>query len=309
MENQTKAGELTAEMKAQVEAILMAHGLDFTIEKAPMIALSPTRGDVKSEYFGLINSKTGEVINTVKKGYTISQNHEIVELVLRGMAGFGELLSVSKAGTLNGGRKVFIQLQVQGVTKVGEDNIIRYITIIDSNDGSTGLSVGIGDVTMSCSNQFVRFYKKGEAKFRHTATIEQKLKTIPALIESALKESMVQIEVYRQMETTEITSRNIHELVKEVLGYDREITSMEEMSKKKTRSLNIMNEVYEHISKEIAQKGMNWWGLHSGITSYTTHAKKSPKRANGEIESLMIGGAYQMNQKSLEFVKRKLGIE
>ncbi len=303
------------ELKAKVQAILVQFGLDFRIEKAPMLCTRKVdENEViiegqNSPYFGLINLKTMEVINTCKEGYTVSQNDEIVELVLRGMLPFGDKLEVSKAGTLNGGRKVFIQLKVEGVAMVGKDTITRYITIIDSNDGSTGLSVGIGDVTMSCSNQFVRFYKKGDAKFRHTATIEQKLKTIPFLIEKALSESAMQIEEYKQFLAYEISAHEVHEMVKAVLGYDKVITSMEVLAEKSTKSLNIMEEVYEHISKEIACKGMNMWGLHSGITSYTTHAKKSPKRDNGEVESLMVGGAYDMNQKSLNFAKRKIGAE
>lgn len=313
--------EASTELKARVQAILLAHGLDFVIAKYPsrsVILKKDDEGKVidtvllegeNNPYFNLINLKTMEVINTCKEGYTISQNEEIVELVLRGIEGFGNLLRVTKAGTLNGGRKVFIQLEVAEHSTVGNDEVVRYITIIDSNDGSTGLSVGIGDVTMSCSNQFVRFYKKGEAKFRHTATIEQKIKTIPSLIAKALGESEAQIEVYNQMEQTPITEHNIHELVKHILGYDRMITAVDVMSTKKTASINIMNEVYDHIYKEMSGKGRNFWGLHSGITSYTTHAKKHPKRENGEIESLMIGGAYIMNQKSLEFVKRKLDIE
>ena len=310
MENQI--APVTAELKARVQEILVKHGLDFVIAKYRSQSIDKDGVKIEGEdnpYFNLMNLKTMEVINTCKEGYTISQNEEIVELVLRGMEGFGNLLRVTKAGTLNGGRKVFIQLEVAEHSKVGLDTVVRYITIIDSNDGSTGLSVGIGDVTMSCSNQFVRFYKKGDAKFRHTATIEQKLKTIPSLIAKALGESEAQIEVYNVMEQTPITEYNIHELVKHVLGYDRIITSMDVMATKKTQSINIMDELYEHIAKEMSGKGRNWWGLHSGITSYTTHAKKHPKRENGEIESLMIGGAYNMNQKSLEFVKAKLDIE
>lgn len=308
----TQTNDQEIALKARVQEILIAHGLDFKIAKYRSRSVledgvTLLNGE-QNAYFNLVNMKTMETINTCKEGYTISQNDEIVELVLRGMEGFGDLLRVTKAGTLNGGRKVFIQLEVSERSRVADDTVVRYITIIDSNDGSTGLSVGIGDVTMSCTNQFVRFYKKGDAKFRHTATIEQKLKTIPSLIKAALSESEEQIRQYIVMANTEITAYNIHEMVKEVLGYDREITSAEVMATKKTRSINIMDEVYEHISKEINGKGMNWWGLHSGITSYTTHAKKSPKRDNGEMESLMIGGAYQMNQKSLEFVKRKLGL-
>lgn len=283
--------------------ILTAHGLDFRIEKAPMFALNAAGEQVASPYYGLINSKTNEVINTVKEGYTVSQNDEIIELVLRGMETFGNALNVTKAGSLNGGRKVFMQLGIEGDSVVNNDTIKRFVTIIDSNDGSTGLSIGIGDLTMSCQNQFYKFYKKGDAKFRHTATLEQKLKTIPYLIETALKESLRQIEVYNKFVSTEVTKDLAHKMVKHLLGYDRVYTSIEELSKKSTQSMNIMDKLYIHIERETAQKGMNLWGLHSGVTSYTTHEISTPKRENARIESTLIGSGYKMNQNSLKFAE------
>jgi len=295
-------------IKTQTQEILTAHGLDFTIEKAPMVAIDKQGNQVASPYFGLINSKSNEVINTVKEGYTVSQNHEIVEMVLRGMERFGDKLTVSKAGSLNGGRKVFMQLAIEGMSKVADDIIKRYVTIIDSNDGSTSLSIGIGDLTMSCSNQFAKFYKSGDAKFRHTATLEQKLRTIPTLIETALNVSLRQVDIYRRFVSTPVSQRLAHEMVKYVLGYDREITSTLVLSEKSTRSINTMDKLYAHIEKEMAQKGQNVWGLHSGITSFTTHEMSTPKRDNGRIESTLIGNAYNMNQKSLNFAMDKSGL-
>lgn len=295
-------------IKTQTQDILTAHGLDFTIEKAPMVAIDKEGNQVPSPYFGLINSKSNEVINTVKEGYTVSQNHDIVEMVLRGMERFGDKLTVSKAGSLNGGRKVFMQLGIDGMSKVADDIIKRYITIIDSNDGSTSLSIGIGDLTMSCSNQFAKFYKSGDAKFRHTATLEYKLRTIPMLIENALALSLRQVEIYKQFQSTPVSQRLANEMVKYVLGFDKEITSMESLSEKSTRSINTMYKLYSHIEKEMAQKGQNVWGLHSGITSFTTHEMSTPKRENGRIESTLIGNAYNMNQKSMKFAMGKSGI-
>jgi hypothetical protein len=295
-------------IKTQTQEILTAHGLDFTIEKAPMVAIDKQGNQVASPYFGLINSKSNEVINTVKEGYTVSQNHDIVEMVLRGMERFGDKLTVSKAGSLNGGRKVFMQLAIEGMSKVADDIIKRYVTIIDSNDGSTSLSIGIGDLTMSCSNQFAKFYKSGDAKFRHTATLEQKLRTIPTLIETALNVSLRQVDIYRRFVSTPVSQRLAHEMVKYVLGYDREITSTLVLSEKSTRSINTMDKLYAHIEKEMAQKGQNVWGLHSGITSFTTHEMSTPKRDNGRIESTLIGNAYNMNQKSLNFAMGKSGL-
>jgi hypothetical protein len=276
--------------------ILTENGLDFNISKR---ALYDGQGN-RSEYYGLWNDKSGNCIHTVKESYRVSQNQEVVEMVLQGIEKYGSDLSVTKAGAMNDGRKIYLQLAIEGESRVGNDVIKRYITIIDSNDGSTSLSVGIGDLTMSCSNQFWKFYGKGN-KMRHTATLEQKMKMLPEMIETALARSMKQMELYRVMAETPITDVAVHHLVKSVLGYDKYLTSMEALSEKSTRAINKMNDLYDAINSEIADKGKNLWGLHSGITYYTAHKNSAPKRENGRLESVMLGNGYTMNEKSLEF--------
>lgn len=284
--------------------ILVANGLDFTISKRPLFDtdLNP------SGYFGLYNDKLNKCINTVKDGYTVSQNHEIVDMVLQGIRPFGNDLIVTKAGSMNEGRKVFLQLGITGDGVVGHDRIKKFITVLDSNDGSTSLSIGIGDLTMSCSNQFFKFYKQGEAKFRHSASIEHRIKEIPFLIETALNRSLKQIELYNILAETDCTRELADEMVKYLLGFDKELTSIKELSEKSTRSINKMENLYNCIEGEFNDKGLNLWGLHSGITKFTTHELSAPKRENGKLETIMLGSGYKMNQKSLEFVARKSGV-
>ena len=291
-----------SEVKNKVNEILVKHNLDFRIEKEQLLSASgkPT------PFYGLFNDKTGECINSVKEGYTVSQNDEVVELVLEGMQGFGEL-SVSKAGALNGGRKVFIQLGIEGMSIVGDERIKRYVTVIDSNDGSTGLSVGIGELVMSCQNQFFKFYKSGQSKLRHTASLNQRIKEIPYLIEMALSESLKLTETYKQFQSTPVTKKLADEMVKHILGFDR-LMSIKKEAELSTRSLNAMETLYDHITKETNQKGMNLFGLFSGVTSWTTHEKSAPRRENGREESIMTGTNYRTNEQGLEFALNKLGL-
>lgn len=289
----------------KVNEILTEHGLDFTIEKKPLFILDESSNRIETPYFGLINDKSKETIHVVKEGYTVSQNDEVVGMVLKGIETFGNDLTVSKAGSINGGRKIFLQLGINGTSKVGQDTIKRYITVIDSNDGTTGLSVGISDITMRCQNQFYKFYKSGQNKFRHTATIEEKLKTLPSLIEEALKESLKQIVIYNKFASTEITKGMADKMVKYVLGHDKLNKDDSELS---TRSINIMDKLYADIDTEIEQVGSNMWALFGGVTRFTTHSKSSPKRDNGKIESLMLGTGYNTGMKALEFIGQETGI-
>lgn len=292
---------LTNDKNNKVQEILSATGLDFKIHKEPMTANFGGQV-IETPYHALIHSGTGEVINSVKKGYHVSQNDEIVGLVLDGMEKFGDQLKVQKGGSLKGGRRVFLQLAIEGNAKVGKDILKRYVTIIDSNDGSASLSVGVGDFTMSCSNQFFQFSKMNQSRFKHTASMAQRVKELPFLIEGALAESLQMIELYNEFQSTECSRDLAHKLVNAMLGHDKQSMTKLEYANLNGRAENNMNALYSHIEKEFNCKGVNLWGLHSGVTSWTTHEKQAPKGANGRLESQMIGSNYKANQKSLEFV-------
>lgn len=292
---------MSKSIKERATEILNDFGLNFEIEKLPLKAKrkilvdgKKMRREISTPYFGLFNTASGEVINTVKAGYTISQNREIIELILTGLEPFGNQIKVVKAGSLNGGRRVFVQLSIEGDGVVNGDPIKRYITIIDSNDGSTGLSVGIGTKTMSCDNQFFQFYKAGISKFRHTSSLTARIQEIPELVGIALEQSLQLIDTYNRWNGIPIGKDEIHEMVKRVTGKNR----LMDLSETTTASINHMELVYKHIQKETTQKGQTLWGLHSGVTSFTTHEKNKEKRDNQNMERMLGGTKYTANNKA-----------
>jgi hypothetical protein len=294
-------------IETKVQEILIAHGLDFEIEKLPFSAMDKKGNTLISPYYGLYNMVTGGCINSVKEGYGVSQNRELVTMVLEGMSKFGSQLSVTKAGSINGGKRVFFQLEIEGAKRLGHETLKQYVTIIDSNDGSTGLSVGIGDKVMHCENQFFQFYKGSNAKFRHTATIQQKIASIPSLIELALEKSLKQVRTYEKFMSTPLTKNlaNLeHRMVKEVLGYDKVITSVAEQAKLTKRSEKIMDTLYEAIHKEYQDSGgKTVWGLFNGLTRFTTHDTKEYKKENGYMESMIMGTNYDKAIVGFEFLE------
>jgi hypothetical protein len=298
--------------------ILIKYDLDFRIEKLPSVALRNglTIGDnggmvecieeVKTPYFMLYNDKTGEIINSVKKGYTVSQNDEIVELMLEGIGNlpskYSNTLDVVKGGSINGGRKVFLQLSIEGDGDVNGDVIKRYITLVDSNDGSTGLSVGVGDLTVSCMNQFYQFYKDGQSKLKHTASLNVRKGELPTLIERQLRNSLNLVDTYNKFSRFDINDKTIHRAVKTVYGYSRLDQDLP------TRVENVLDTIYGNIGHQISDKGKNLWGLHSGFTRWSTHDRNAPKRDNGRVESLMLSGNYTINDKSFKFAASEMAV-
>lgn len=111
---------------------------------------------------------------------------------------------------------------------------------------------------------------------------------------------MKQFIVYNKLASTQITKQLADKMVNYLLGYDKSTVDLS------TRSSNLLDKLYGCIDNELVDKGLNLFGLHSGITNYTTHVKSSPKRENGLTESLMVGSSYKMNMKSFEFVNQQL---
>jgi len=305
------------EISKKTIEILDNYGLNFKLAKCPLIGLYNGE-NYNSNLFGILNLATNEIINSVKVGYGISQNDEIVELVNRGLDGY-ENLKIIRGGSLHGGRKIYLQLEISGNSIVGNDVIKKYVTVLSSNDGTASLSIGIGNETMSCENQFFHFYKKGNAKFRHTASLKQKMSEIPSLISLALSETIHMTNLYKSFEKTECSDNLVHgmvnNLVNNLTNYNKplkkdDVEDLSTMAKNKMDSLykNIYGEMLGDEGNNNQPKGKNLWGLFSGVTRWTTHEKSVPKRAFGRQESIICGTNYRTNHKALELVLNELNI-
>ena len=290
----------------EAKVILKKTGLDFIIHKVHTPVLFG-KSEYENPYYFLLNPKTKEVINTVKKNYFVTQNKVIVEMVIQGLKKFKkEKLEITKGGSIHGGRRIFLQLRIQGDAFVGKDQVEKYITIIDSNDGSTQLSVGIGDKVMRCRNEFCQFYKAGQSKYKHTSSLEDRINELPALLELALSRSMRMTELYQEMVETPITQEQIDGLVWDILGYN----DIEDESLTGRAKANIQK-LLDALDVELSEGGMNVWSLHNGVTRWTTHTKQAPKRHNGRLESIFspTGTNYRVNQKSFNYALNLIGKE
>ncbi|MCK5872883.1 MAG: DUF932 domain-containing protein [Methylococcales bacterium] len=299
------------EIKREIKTkeILIDYGLDWKIEKRALVditeiekdPLNPMLMPEKTPFFSLRNMSNGQHLHSVKNGYTVSQNEDLVYSILKGTEAFGNIKPIFGA-SIRGGRKVMLQFELEGKSYVNDDMITQYITGMDSNDGSAGFAIGIGDKTASCKNQFFHFYKSAFAKVRHSATLEQKLKELPMMIEQALLENMKMINLYKDFASVPIHTDNYHKMVNKIIGIDATLSN-EDLKVFSTQKKNSMNKLYKCIQIETSTKGQTLWGLHSGVTRYTTHHRSVPNREHGRLESQMVGTAYRENHKSLEYAK------
>jgi phage/plasmid-like protein (TIGR03299 family) len=128
-----------------------------------------------------VREDNDKVLGIVGDDYEVVANSDLKKLVQPLID--EEVLTVSNMGYLNGGKKVFIQAEIaQDYRVVGED-YRGMITLLNSHDGTTTVSLGSTMVRVICSNTFTTVMKKLTEKYRHSEGVTERLLSTTAIVE------------------------------------------------------------------------------------------------------------------------------
>lgn len=274
-------------------------GLDWQVNRVPLCTPDGTPVD----YFANQRSDNSQVLAVVSSGYQILQNEEMVELC-ESLANTFDY-KIHKGGQLDGGRKVYIQLETDSVCCIGENNdtINRYITAVNSHDSTTSLSFGSLGFTISCQNTFFKAARsKNMTRIRHTASMHERIEMAKRQIEGLKMEEASLYEKFFAMANAEATAEHITQVVERTLEIDINQRPSELKEKYSTRRINLAESLLSSIKKEMSYKGNTLWGLMSGVTHYTSHVQSAPNRVNGRTESKLIGQGQKMDAIAFEYL-------
>jgi phage/plasmid-like protein (TIGR03299 family) len=275
-------------------------GLDWTVNKVQLCTPDGTPVD----YYANQRSDNNSVLHVVREGYNIFQNEELVELC-ETMANTFDY-KIHSGGALHEGRKVFIQLETDSVTGIGQNNdtVNRYITAVNSFDGTTSVAFGSLGLTISCQNTFFKAARhENMTRIKHTASMQDKIEAAKRQVESVRIEENETYKTFFAMANAEATPKHIRNVVKLITEVDMNMKPDEQKEKFGTRRVNIAESLLASIRHESSYKGGSLWGLMSGVTHFTTHVQSAPKRDNGRIESKLVGVAQNIDATAFEYLE------
>jgi phage/plasmid-like protein (TIGR03299 family) len=284
--------------------ILEQNGLNWNVKKVPLIYTGECQPDAanglhSTDFYGIVREDTGEVFATVKEAYTPTQNHTIIE-TMQEIAGDNDL-EIVKAMPFNAGRKVMVQMKrPNNHVIIGGQDTEQYIYAINSHDGSSSLKFGFMNTVVFCQNQFGWMNSNAFSGYRHTQSIQDKVKELPSIINFSGEEE--KIAELQHFSGQSISQDMIQEMMLTLTKVDTTLPP-EEIEKLSTRSRNIYGELFSCISNEVNRIGKTKWGLFNGVTKYTTHMKSAPLREHGRQESIVTGSGQKMNEQAFNFLK------
>lgn len=248
---------------ATTAELLEKFKLNWTVSKRPLFLA----GEVETPFCGIVRDDINKTFATCKDGYEAFQNSELCELVNEAAGGLG--LSVDKGGMFKDGALVYLQLETESVSGLGKnrDVIRKWVSAINSHDGSIALKWGMTNITISCQNSFWHAAKQLHNQAKHTSSMRSKIDLMMRQIESVQLEEKSLYDMFFKFANVPVTKQAIERVTKLTLNVDLD-SKPEDIS---TQALNKMNLFAGAMQNEMKQKGETLWGLFSGVTKFTTH--------------------------------------
>lgn len=239
-----------------------------------------------TESFGLYRNDNNKWLGTVGKQYELMQNSTLAENIIEASMDISEKF---RGGELYGGKKVYYQAQLTD-TQIANDTIKRYVTGLNSHDGSSSIGFGFTNQVVVCQNTF-HIAMKDVSRFRHTASAKQRVELARQEINRMLKIESGLMDNYKRMADVKISTKVTKKVIADLFGFDEEDfhKNTTEFSTKKINEISVFKEI---LDSELNSHGQTLWGLFNAVTWKTNHQDAKEGRS---LENVMLGSGYKKN--------------
>ncbi len=239
-----------------------------------------------TESFGIYRNDNNLWLGTVGKQYELMQNATLAQNIIEASLDVSEKF---RGGELFGGKKVYYQAQLED-TQIANDTIKRYVTGLNSHDGSSSIGFGFTNQVVVCQNTF-HIAMKDVSRFRHTASAHQRVEIARQEINRILKIESGLMDNYKRMADTKINNVVTKRVIADLFNFSEDDFDKDtkDFSTKKINELTKFNDILE---AELQSHGATLWGLFNAVTWKTNHQDVKENRG---LENVMVGSGYKKN--------------
>lgn len=274
--------------------ILQRDHVDFTVSKVPMFLAS---GLVVPNNWAVKRDDNQTVLGVVGNVYRPLQNQLGLDL-FDSLAALGQI-EYGTAGTFKSGAIVWIQIKLPGSFKIGPDEIVKYLLLVNSHNGTSNLRVLITGIRVVCRNTLQAALNQGKdvgMKVRHTSGGAEKVKAAQRAVEDASRyyESFQEMGnfMFRKQLTPAVIKTTVAQIFPAV-GEDREVS---------TRLENTRNQVIDLVERGQGQYAIRGtaWGVYNAVAEYTDHHRSTRGDEANRLESAWLGSGAALKRRAFE---------
>lgn len=300
---------------AKIDEALKERDLDFTAQMAETYALidgvyvptgsfTPVRSDKSGKDAIITRHSFSQRFTPIQNREAFSIIHEMAELA---DIEFQHLGSWGKNGA-----GIYAQISLGTAMEIGSsrDKVGRYLSLVNSHDGSRSLQILITPFRFSCSNQIAGTFAKAKQKNRlvsifHDSRAQERLREVRYALNSAnniFAESEI---AYKRLADRIITMDEVKEAIARMLPYPTGKNGQEVTVRSQRhweRSVQRTIETFMDADNGLLDR-LTGWNLYNAIQGSYQHGVK--KTAAYEY-SLILGGIAHQAEESFRTVEKIL---
>jgi phage/plasmid-like protein (TIGR03299 family) len=246
----------------RVFSVLEKTGLNWTVQTKPLFS---AEGQATGSQ-GIFRNDNGLWLGTVGGRYRAYQNYQMAESLMRASDAMG--LDMARGGVLGDGKKVYLQMELPE-DKIGKSTIKRYVTGLNSHDGTTSIGFGSSNTVVVCQNTFFRAYGEVQ-KVRHTITAQSSINDIIAQMQDAIREEAALMATFKRMADMPLQDEIVERVMRKLFVVNPDDLQTEVSTRKK----NQLRTFADAVKTSVNEQGSTVWALFNGVTRYSTHTLK-----------------------------------
>lgn len=288
---------------------LEAAKLNWIVEKKPIMVCG---GRKIPDMFATVRNDDQSVLGIVGDAYNVLQNADAFSF-FDTIAERGDAI-YETAGSLFGGRKMFITAKIPGLISVGngEDLSEKYVLLTNSHDGTAAVQAKIIVTRVVCNNTLTAALREGgkSVSIRHSALMHDRLSVASNLLGVANKNFQQMEESFNAFQRHQMTDADIKNYLLRCFNVaptkgDQQFKDQESDVKKEQRAIGQILELHE-VGKGSDMARGTLWGAFNAVTEWTNHYRTYKEheggnsKADNKLNSIWFGQSALLMDRALQ---------
>ncbi len=278
-------GTMVREAPSSADALRLA-GLDWPVRQEPVYTFD---GAEVSGYKANVRDSDRKVLGVVTDRYKVVQNREAFSFTDELL---GEGVRYETAGSLMGGRKVWILAKLPNEYIIAGEQISPYLVFSNTHDGSGAVKVAITPVRVVCNNTLNLALNTAERSFSmiHTGDVREKVKEAKDTLLMGRKYMEELGKEFETLRKKNLSDRDVSDMIEALLPMEQNASLRTRNNIVRQRS-DLAMRYYE--APDLKGLGKNAYRFINAVSDYATHAE--PIRRTANYQETLFGRTIEGN--------------
>ena len=287
-------GTRIQEAPSSSEALIKA-GLDWNVVQEPIYTETE---ELIEGYKANVRDSDRKVLGVVTDRYKVIQNQEAFAFTDELL---GEGVRYETAGSLQGGKKVWLLAHMPHEYIISGERISPYLLFSNTHDGSGAIKVALTPIRVVCQNTLNLALSQASRSWSmiHTGNIQNKLQEAKDTLFMAEKYMDNLGKEFETLRMQSMTDKQVMEFIETLLPIEDNATSQQKRNMKRLQE-DMKMRYFD--APDLQDVGRNAYRFINAVSDFATHAEPLRKTANYK-ENLfsrtveghpLIDKAYQM---------------